>query len=69
MPGIEPDFCPFCGTQGTLEERPSSMLEIDDDYWLIFHWSCTTCGEQFDRVELSPVAVDPEDLIDADERA
>ncbi|MBB5020766.1 hypothetical protein [Desulfurispira natronophila] len=49
----EPDFCPFCGTQGRLDEIESSILEYDSDFWLIYHWVCQVCGEQFDKVELS----------------
>ncbi|WP_027389971.1 hypothetical protein [Chrysiogenes arsenatis] len=67
---LEPLFCPYCGAEGSLEEMETSAMEIDGDLWLIYHWYCEQCQEQFDKVELSPLSIDDsddDDLFDDDD--
>jgi len=46
---VEPLICPFCG--GTdLIEGEEREIELEGEYWIIFHWSCMHCHETFDKV-------------------
>jgi hypothetical protein len=45
----EPVMCPFCGG-ADLVEQEQTELETEDEYWVIYHWNCSDCGESFDKL-------------------
>jgi YgiT-type zinc finger domain-containing protein len=63
---MEPIMCPFCGGAELIEEEESE-IEIEDEYWVIYHWRCTDCGEAFDKVITQPLSDAFEDVKDDEE--
>jgi len=59
----EPVMCPYCGS-ADLFEQEQSELELDEDYWVVYHWSCAECGESFDKVVSRPLSEAFEDVED-----
>jgi len=48
---FEPIMCPFCGGSDLIEQEQTE-LETDDEFWVIYHWNCSECGESFDKLVL-----------------
>jgi len=62
---IEPVMCPFCGG-GELIEEEESEIETEDEYWVIYHWRCSDCGEAFEKIVSRPLADVYEDMDEED---
>ncbi|HEY3347536.1 MAG TPA: hypothetical protein VGK71_07925 [Nitrospirota bacterium] len=58
---MEPIMCPFCGGADLIEEEGTEM-ETEEEYWVIYHWRCTDCGETFDKVITRPASEAFEDI-------
>ena len=46
---MEPVMCPFCGGTDLIEEEENE-LETDEEYLVIYQWSCADCHETFNKV-------------------
>lgn len=51
---MEPLMCPFCGGTDIIEGEERE-IELDNEYWTIYHWTCMDCHETFDKVIATPV--------------
>jgi YgiT-type zinc finger domain-containing protein len=60
---MEPIMCPFCGG-AELVEQEESEIETDDEYWVIYHWHCSDCGEVFEKIVARPISEAFEDMED-----
>ncbi len=60
---MEPIMCPFCGG-AELVEQEESEIETDDEYWVIYHWHCSDCGEVFEKIVTRPISEAFEDMED-----
>ena len=58
---MEPIMCPFCGGAELIEEDESE-LETEDEYWVIYRWTCTDCGESFEKILAKPISEAFEDM-------
>ncbi|MEW6408742.1 MAG: hypothetical protein AB1488_01340 [Nitrospirota bacterium] len=50
---MEPIICPFCGGSNLAEDNEME-LELDDEFWSIYHWRCLDCYESFDKIVTAP---------------
>lgn len=62
---MEPIMCPFCGGAELIEQEESE-LETDDEYWVIYHWHCSDCGEVFEKIVSRLLSEAFEDMEDED---
>ena len=60
---MEPIMCPFCGGAELIEEEESE-IETEDEYWVIYRWRCTDCGEDFEKISTQPLSEAFEDAED-----
>lgn len=51
---MEPIMCPFCGGSDLVEEETTDM-ETEEEFWVIYHWTCLSCNESFDKIVISDI--------------
>lgn len=51
---MEPLMCPFCGGADIIEGEEREV-ELEDERWIVYHWTCMDCREAFDKVIATPV--------------
>jgi len=51
---MEPIICPYCGGTDIIEGRVRE-IELNDEYWTVYHWICMDCSESFDKIVATPV--------------
>jgi len=62
---FEPIMCPFCGGSDLIEQEQTE-LETDDEFWVIYHWNCSECGESFDKLVIQDISDAFEDMDEED---